>query len=212
MTGSLWSLAIALAIFIGVHMVPVVPGLRAALIGALGKRAYRALFSVPSIAGIVWIIFAHMDAPQNLLWDDPGWLRLIPLAVMPLVLILLAGQTSKGMQKVTRHPMLWAVFLWAAAHLIANGDTASVMLFGAMIVFALIDQPLADARTRREKPEAWAETSAETSAIPFLAALQGRAKPSLKEIGYGRSAAALVIYLVALFAHEHVIGLSALPL
>jgi uncharacterized membrane protein len=154
MTGSLWSLAIALAIFIGVHMVPVVPGLRAALIGALGKRAYRALFSVLSIAGIVWIIFAHMDAPQNLLWDDPGWLRLIPLAVMPLVLILLAGQTSKGMQKVTRHPMLWAVFLWAAAHLIANGDTASVMLFGAMIVFALIDQPLADARTRREKKRA----------------------------------------------------------
>ena len=212
MTGSLGTLAIALAIFIGMHLVPGVPGVRAALIGALGKRAYRALFSVISIAGFVWIVFAHMDAPHILLWQGPDWLRLIPFAVMPIVLILLAGMPSKGMRKITRHPLLWAVVLWATAHIPTNGDAASLMLFGGLALFALIDQPLADARTRREDPEAWAKTSAETSALPFLAALQGRAKPSLKEIGYVRVAAALVIYLIVLFGHEHVIGLSALPL
>ena len=86
------------------------------------------------------------------------------------------------------------------------------MLFGTVALFALINQPLSDARKRREEPEEWAEIAATTSALPFATALQGRAKPSLKEIGIRRIVAALVLYLVILFAHEHVIGLSALPL
>ena len=85
------------------------------------------------------------------------------------------------------------------------------MLFGSLILFALIDQPLADARIRREEPERWAEDFAATSAIPFLAALQGKGRPSLKEIGYARMGVALVLYIVILFAHEHIIGFSALP-
>ncbi|MDP6590303.1 MAG: NnrU family protein [Alphaproteobacteria bacterium] len=212
MTGSLWSLAIALAIFIGIHLTPAVPGLRAALIGALGRLPYRGLFSLIAVCGLVWIVFAHMDAPYVALWDAPGWTWLIPLAVIPLALMLVAGERSPGMRKITRHPMLWSVLLWAAAHIAPNGDAASLMLFGAFALFAVIDQPLADARMRREEPEAWAEKSATSSAIPFLAALQGRARPSLKEIGLVRIGVALVLYLVLLFAHEHVIGFSALPL
>ena len=130
---------------------------------------------------------------------------------MPLVLMLLAGMPRPGMRKVTRHPMLWAVLLWAAAHIPASAAAASVMLFGSLILFALIDQPLADARIRREEPERWAEDFAATSAIPFLAALQGKGRPSLREIGYARMGVALVLYIVILFAHEHVIGFSALP-
>ena len=211
MTGCLGSLAIALALFVGVHLVPGVPGLRRTLQGAMGKLAYRGVFSLISIGAVVWIVFAHMDAPYHELWAAPGWTRLIPIAIMPLVLMLLAGMPRPGMRKVTRHPLLWAVILWAAAHIPANGDAASVMLFGALMLFALIDQPLADARIRREEPERWAENFAGTSAIPFLAALQGKGRPSLKEIGYVRMCAALVLYVVILFAHEHVIGFSALP-
>ena len=211
MTGNLWSLAIALALFIGVHLVSGVPGLRAALIGALGRRVYRALFSLGALGGMVWIVFAHMEAPYVTLWDAPSWTRLIPLAVMPPVMILLTGSGAPGIEKVTRHPFLWAVLLWAAAHIPTNGDAASVMLFGAVALFAVIDQPLADARMRREEPAEWAEKSAASSAIPFLAALQGRARVSLKEIGYIRIIAALVLFLVLLFVHEHVIGFSALP-
>ncbi len=213
MTGHLWGLAAALAVFIGIHLMPsTLPGLRAALIGALGRLPYRALFSLTALAGLVWIVFAHMDAPYVELWAAPDWTRLIPLAVMPLALILIAGERAPGMKKVTRHPMLWAVILWVAAHIAPNGDAASLMLFGTVALFALINQPLSDARKRREEPEEWAEIAATTSALPFATALQGRAKPSLKEIGIRRIVAALVLYLVILFAHEHVIGLSALPL
>ena len=211
MTGSLGSLAIALVLFIGIHLMPGVPGLRKSLRGALGKQAYRGVFSLIAVGGFVWVIFAHMDAPYTELWAAPGWTRLIPLAVMPLVLVLFASASTPGMQKVTRHPQLWALWLWAVSHLLINGDAASVMMFGALALFALIAQPLIDARIRREEPERWAEKFAATSAIPFLAALTGGARPSLKEIGYLRIGAALVLYLVILFAHKHVIGLSALP-
>ena len=211
MTGSLGSLAIALALFIGIHMMPGVPGLRRTLRGAIGKLAYRVLFTLISIGAAVWIVFAHMDAPYTELWAAPSWTRLIPLAMMPLVLILFAGASTPGMQKVTRHPQLWALLLWAGSHIPINGDAASVMMFGALALFALIDQPLIDARIRREEPERWVEKFAATSAIPFVAALRGKGWPSLKEIGYVRIVAALVLYLVILFAHEHVIGFSALP-
>jgi uncharacterized membrane protein len=157
MTGHLWGVAAALAVFIAIHLMPgVLMGLRAALIGRLGRLPYRGLFSLISLAGLVWIVFAHMDAPYVELWAAPSWTRIIPLAIMPVALILISSQRSPGMRKVTRHPMLWAVFLWAAAHIAPNGDAASLMLFGAFALFALIDQPLADARKRREAPEEWA--------------------------------------------------------
>ena len=205
MTGSLWSLAIALALFIGIHLMPGVPGLRKTLQGALGKQVYRAVFSLIAMGGLVWIVFAHMDAPYRLLWEAPDWTRLIPLAVMPLVLILLAGMPMPGMRKITRRPLLWALFLWATAHIPTNGDAASLMMFGALALFALIVQPLAD------EPERWAKEFAGTSTIPFLAALNGGARPSLKEIGFPRIGVALMLYLAILFAHKYVIGLSALP-
>ncbi|MGY8993790.1 MAG: NnrU family protein [Rhodospirillales bacterium] len=61
-------------------------------------------------------------APYEELWSSPGWTRLIPLAAMPLVLIMFAcAQKSIGMLAITRHPMLWALFLWAGAHIPVNG-------------------------------------------------------------------------------------------
>jgi len=213
MIDTLWGLALALAIFCLAHLAPSgVPGLRAALREKLGLMGYRAIFSVVALGGLAWIILGHMHAPYVELWSAPGWARLIPLAAMPLVMIMFAcAQKSKGMRAITRHPMLWAVLLWAGAHIPVNGDAASVMMFGAFALYALIDMPLADRRIAREEPERWATLSAETSALPFVALMGGRATFRLKELGLGRVAGALVLFIVILFAHEHVIGLSPLP-
>ena len=85
------------------------------------------------------------------------------------------------------------------------------MMFGAFALYGLIDMPLADRRIASEEPERWATLSAETSAIPFAAIAAGRAQFSLKALGPGRVVGALALYVVVLFIHEHVIGLSALP-
>jgi len=213
MIDTLWGLALALAVFFGVHLVPGVPGLRKALKSSLGDKAYRGIFSVISIGGLVWIVLAHMDAPYVELWAAPNWTRLIPLVVLPFAILLTvcAQKNCDGIKAVTRHPMLWSVVLWALPHIPPNGDAASLMLFGTFALFALIDQPLADARLRREEPERWREIAGSTSAIPFAAAIAGRAKPRFSEIGYRRIGIALVLYVVILFGHEYVIGLSPMP-
>jgi len=133
--------------------------------------------------------------------------------MIPLVLILFAAASTPDMQKVTRHPQLWALLLWAGSHIPINGDAVSVMMFGVLALFVLINQPLIDTKIRREDRERWAEKFAGTSAILFLDALQGKGRPNLKEIGFAHIGVALVLmlYLVILFAHEQAIGFSALP-
>ena len=211
MIDTLWGMALALAVFFGMHLVPGVPGLRRALKAKLGDKGYRGIFTLVSLGGLGWIIVAHMYAPYVELWSAPDWTRLIPLVALPFALMFLASQRSEGIQAVTRHPMLWGIALWSLSHIAPNGDAASVMMFGAFALYALIDQPLADARLRREEPARWQELAATSSAIPFAAAIAGRTKPSLAKIGYLRLGIALLIYVVALFAHEHVIGLSPMP-
>lgn len=212
MIDTLWAVALAAAVFFGIHLVPGVPGLRAGLVRVIGRNAYRGLFSLVALGSLGWLIVAYRQAPLVPLWLAPDWTELIPLAVMPIACVLLVcSQSNEGIRRITRHPMLWAVLLWALAHVPANGDGASLILFGAFALFALIDQPLSDARLRREEPERWNEVARTTSAVPFAAALAGRGRPRLKEIGLVRIAVGLALYLVFLFAHGPVIGLTALP-
>ena len=107
--------------------------------------------------------------------------------------------------------MLWAVLLWALAHIPPNGDVAALLLFGGFALYALIAMPLGDGRLRREAPERWRALAETSSALPFVAIAAGRARLSLRAIGIWRLALALVLTLAALFAHAHVIGVSALP-
>src|ERR687883_287202 len=66
----------------------------------------------------------------------------------------LLGAEPTGIQRVTRHPMLWSFAIWAAVHVIGNGDTASLVFFGAFLVTALAGMPSIDAKLARRAPEA----------------------------------------------------------
>ncbi len=213
MIDTLWGLALAAAAFYGLHLLPVVPGLRAAAIRRLTRNGYRGLFSVLSIAAFAWLIVAHRDAEAELWWLG-DWARWIPLAVLPFALSLLTLVYTAPVEakKIVRHPMLTAVLLWAVAHILPNGDAASLILFGSTALFALADMPLNDARVRREEPTVWAERQRTTSLIPFAALIEGRAGPlDRRRVVLRGILPGLAIYLVILFAHEFVFGLSALP-
>jgi uncharacterized membrane protein len=214
MIDTLWGLGIACGVFFGVHLIPSgMPGLRARLIEVLPGRAYQGLFSLLSLSGLVWMSMARNGAPYLELWWAPDWTRLIPVVVLPVafVLLILTYASRDGVRAITRHPMLWSVLLWAVAHLPANGDAGSIMLFGGFALFALIDMPLADARLRREDPGRWQTIAAETSLVPFAAVAAGRARLSLAALGWWKIALGLVIYVLILFAHEHIFGLDVVP-
>jgi uncharacterized membrane protein len=223
MPESLVSLVTATAVFLSLHLIPSTP-LRAALVKQLGEGGYLAFFSVASAAGLIWMAWSYGQAPQTPLWP-PGPLRHLPLAVMPFAMMLLiCGYTTRnpmvvkqeryieardpapGILKVTRHPIMWAIALWAIAHLIAKGDAASLIFFGGLAALALAGMALMDHRKAEALGAAWGPFALTTSTIPFAAAIQGRAKPRLKEIGWWRIALGLAIFAVLLFLHEPLIG------
>jgi len=137
-------LVLGLLIFLGVHALPIFAGTRAALVGRLGAMPYRALFSLVSAAGLALIVVgfgrARMDG-SPLLYDPPAWTHHVTMLLMlPVFVLLIATYVPGRIKKITRHPMLVAVKLWAFAHLLSNGDLASVLLFGSFLVWAVADR------------------------------------------------------------------------
>lgn len=230
MTGTLAEVAAVAIVFVFSHIALAGTPLRAALVGLIGVNGFRALFSTIALATIVWLAVSHSRAPYVELWPDASWTRGVALLVMPFAAILLiAGLTTRnptaagfealahhpdpapGILRVTRHPVLWAIALWAAAHIPANGDAASLILFGSLLALALVGLPLIDRKKRASLGDDWVHLAATTSSLPFAALVQGRASVTPSGIGWWRILGGLALYVVLLFGHEPVIGLSPLP-
>ena len=135
-----------LALFIVVHLVPTRPSLRAGLVGTLGPGIYRGLFALVSIAGLVLIVlgYGYMQGlgrgnPQ--LWVPPVWIKhVVFLLMIPAIILLVAAYVPSRIRSAVGHPMLTALLLWALGHLLANGDLASVLLFGSFLAYAVYDR------------------------------------------------------------------------
>ncbi|MEX0975561.1 MAG: NnrU family protein [Woeseia sp.] len=141
-------LVTGLLVFFGVHAVPMLSGIRAALVARLGEPFYKGLFSIASLAGFVLIVPGFSRTPVVPLWLPPPWSHGLALLVMPAAFILLVAAYIPGnIRRITRHPMLAGIFIWAVAHLIANGDLASLLLFGTFTIYAVIDMLSASFRT-----------------------------------------------------------------
>lgn len=229
MTGTTDHVLYAAIVFLAIHLLPGTP-LRAQAVRAIGEGPYRGLFSLLSAVVLVWMAAAYSRAPTEVLWPQAPWTRLVPLIVMPFALILfVAGLTSRnpsmaGMEKsvdaqfeiggiltITRHPMLWSFALWALAHLPANGDRASLWLFGSLALLALAGMAMIDRRKGDEIGAAWGPILMRTSAVPFAAVLQGRTKIDWRGIGWWRPLLGLFLYALILGGHRHVFGVSPWP-
>lgn len=109
----------------------------------LGYMPYMGLYSLVAVAGFVLIVmgFGAMR-PAEILYTPPIWGRHLNYILIPLALIaLLAAYLPAGqIKKTLKHPMLVAVKLWAFGHLLANGDVASLLLFGSFLAYAVIDR------------------------------------------------------------------------
>ena len=216
------SLVLASLFFVAIHVFVSGTELRDRLVAKLGEGPYRGLFSLASLAGVVWMSWSYNNAPYLELWGSPVALRhLAALLLVPATFLVVAGLTTRnptavgaekaaaqapvGIVKLTRHPFLWGVAIWGAAHMLANGDVASLVFFGSFFTLAHVGPRLIDAKRARKAPQAWASFAAQTSATPF----RGPLRPSLGEIGWWRIGLSAVVYLaLLLWLHEALIGVS----
>lgn len=222
------SLLAATLAFVGSHIVLSSTTLRGTLREKVGERGYLALFSALALVTLAWMVVAYGHAPHLPLWDLGRLGRHVPLVVVPIASILLVGgliapnPTAVGMERaagaddpapgvlrVTRHPVMWAIGLWAIAHLAPNGDAASLVFFGALAALALGGTVLIDRKKRLALGSNWQRLAEVTSNVPFAALLSGRTRPPT---GLALPlAGGLLLFLVLAWAHPLITGLPAYP-
>jgi uncharacterized membrane protein len=184
-------LILGIGVFLGVHLLPAFQGMRQKLVEAAGENGYRLFFSFVSLIGLVLIVWGYARAPVIQLWSPPFWTRYIAMLLMlPVFILALAAYLPGAIKEKVRHPFLVAIKTWALAHLIANGDLASIILFGSFLAYAVVDRI-----ALKRRPGAPAEPIADRGRNDLVAVAGG-----------------LLLYVVFLvWLHPLLIGTSPLP-
>ena len=186
-------LILGLIIFIALHVLVTRREMRASVIGRLGEGPYKALFSLASIIGVLLIGwgFARYRATGWVdIWYPPAWTRHVTVAlVWPAIICIVAAYIPGNIKRILKHPMLVGVKLWAVAHLLANGDLGSIILFGSILAWAVYDRISLKRRTDPGGPP-----------IPV-----GGVRNDVIAIVVGT----LVYLALGLYFHPYVIGVSA---
>lgn len=218
-----FELALAFAVFFLSHMFPVRPPLKPWLVDHLGPRGFTLAYSIASLLILAWLISAAARAPFVPLWDFAIWQKHVTLSMMLLACVLVALAAGRpnpfsfggpdagfdprrpGLIKYVRHPLLLALLFWALAHLVPNGDLAHVLLFGTFAGLAALGPSIVSRRRKREMGADWARLNTELRAAPIWPrpASWGR---TLFRLGLG-----LAVYLVLIFLHPWLFGVSPLP-
>src|SRR3982750_1056449 len=137
-------MVLGLALFFGVHTLTTQRGLRARFIASMGEGGYKIFYSLASVAGlalIAWGFGAYRATGWIDVWNPPKAFKHITVALMlPAVILVVASYLRGRIYLAMKHPMLAGVKLWAAAHLLANGDLGSIILFGSFLGWAVFDR------------------------------------------------------------------------
>ncbi|WP_421709553.1 NnrU family protein [Algihabitans sp.] len=216
--------ALAFLAFFLAHALPVRPPVKARLVAALGPRGFTLAYSLLSLALLAWLIGAASRAPFLLLWNWAPWQAFVPLSAMAAACLLVAlslgrpnpfsfggrhndrfDPTRPGLLRWTRHPLLAALALWAAAHIPPNGDLAHLLLFGSFATFALLSMRLIDRRKRRQMGGRWDDLVTRMRKAPAAAGFDRASGLPL------RLGAAALFYALLLGLHTQLFGVSPLP-
>jgi len=212
------NLVAAISVFLLSHVIPAYKPLRNGLVKLMGERVFLASYGTLSTFLLLWLFWAFFNAPYQELWGLVDWTRWVPLLLMPVICVLIvAGLFSPnplsisfvsadkydlerpGIVALTRHPAILGLFLWAACHIPPNGDLAALLMFGLLALLSAYG-PISLNMKKRQRlgDEDWERLTEAAKASPV----------SLSDIGWLRIVAGLALYLVLLFTHELVIGVS----
>jgi uncharacterized membrane protein len=219
---------LAALFFAGIHLGIAGTLIRDRAIETLGRNAYMAAFAVASAIGLGSLVAAYNRAPYLVTWGMLEWWKPIAIVlILPAALLVVIGLTTpnptavaqegrirqppRGIVRITRHPFLTGVGLWALVHLIGNGDVASLVFFATWAIVALAGTVSIDRKRRRLLGAAWEPFAAQTSIVPFAAIAARRNRFTPREIGFWRWGVALLVYALMLGGHGPVIGVSPFP-
>ncbi|MFL1454894.1 NnrU family protein [Marinobacter sp. GN3S48] len=167
------TLIVGLVLFLGLHSLSIVnEPLRNRLQASLGEAAFKGLFSLASLIGLVLIIWGYGAArlDPTVIYTPPGWLRhLAMLLLIPVFPLLLATYFPGKIKAKLGHPMLVAVKLWALAHLLTNGMLHDVLLFGSFLAWAVVDR--ISLKRRAQRPMATLPASKANDAVAVVGGL-----------------------------------------
>jgi len=183
-------LILGLLIWSGVHFVPsLATSLRAGCIARVGEGPYKALFALSLVGGIVLMALGWRSTAPTPVYAVPTWgATAAQLAMFVSLVFFLGSGVPTNLKRQVRHPQLTGVALWGGGHLLANGDVRSLILFGGIALWALLEMAFINRRDG-----AWQKLEP----LPLSAEL----KPLV---------AAAVAYAVLVFAHPYIAGVSAL--
>ena len=211
-------LAVAVAAFVGTHFLLSHP-LRVRIAGRISEQAFAGVYSLVAFATLGWAVLAYRAAPSEQLWVAPMFAVHIAYLVMLFACVLLAGSLlapnpalammggildksvdPKGVMRITRHPMMWAIGLWALVHVAVAGRLETLIFAGGMAVLALVGARMQDGKKAAQLGARWADYAARTSFVPFGRGLAFPGVPAL--------IAGLALFAVLVIAHPMVIGRS----
>lgn len=219
------TLALAALTFIALHLLVSGTRLRDVLVARLGERAFRGLFSLATAVVLGWLIWAYGQArtPALTPFMELRWLAaaLMFIAFLFIVLglmtpgptivggekLLARENAARGIHRVTRHPFLWGVALWAAVHAAFNPEPANLVFFGTFLFVAGVGTFSIDAKRARAYGESWQRYAALTSNIPFAAIVQRRNTLAPAEFGLPALGAVLAAFAVFALLHARFFGL-----
>ncbi|MFP7674480.1 NnrU family protein [Marivita sp. S0852] len=212
------------ALFFVTHSIPVRPAVKSRITAQVGSRGFGIGYSILSIGMLSLLIWSAGEAPYVELWPQMTWQRHVVHLGMLAVCVILAFTLARpnpfsfggsrndqfdparpGIVRLTRHPVLLALALWAGLHLLPNGDVAHVILFGVLGGFAIAGRALINRRKRREMgAEAWDSLNRAVAQAPLIQAPASWSGAALRLV------AGVVTFVALLALHPIVIGVYAL--
>jgi uncharacterized membrane protein len=217
-------LIIAISLFVGGHELLSHP-LRAPLVARLGEKGFALLYSVVALGSLFWAVEIWKRIPPDRLWTVPPWVHLVAIVLMlfaamlfvgsvtapnPALMGMPAGGRPRGVQRITRHPMMWSFAIWALVHIVMSADSRTIVLASGIATLALFGAFMQDGKKKAQNP-AYGDHMRATGFVPFGAQLAGRASWGSAVPGLVATLGGLALWALILWAHPLVIGVSALP-
>lgn len=203
------NMTLGLVLFFVIHLFAGTYILRNALTDIIGSTGYRLLHSAITLAGLYYIIIGFQDRPVDaLVYEVPSWGYRAPIFAMPFALMLVAGSRFRDIKRITRHPFLWGIWIWALSHLLANNDFGAVLLFGSFLAYSSFAFFTSDRKMRLKRPEEWEDIARTTSIIPFAAMIAGRSKPAKGGSGRFIVGLGLLMYILLAYLHPLLTGVA----